>query len=164
MNKCSIITCFCIQIPWYINKLFIETCIQQIWLWLKDVLWCNKQFSQKSHVKSHIESVHNGVKFSCSHCNQQYSQQSGLNKHIKSNHEGFRYECKYCEYQATDRRYLKNHIQLKHEGNRYACNMCDQQFSFKNALIKHMQSTHDICMKSSKYTFEWVKHVKSSIY
>ena len=115
---------------------------------------CNKQFSQKSHVKSHIESVHNGVKYSCSHCNQQYSQQSGLNIHIKSKHEGFRYACKYCEYQATDSRYLKNHIQLKHEGNRYACNMCDQQFSFKNALIKHMQSTHDICMKSSKYTFE----------
>ena len=49
---------------------------------------CDKQYTDRSHLRRHFQSIHEGVKYACNQCNQQYSQQSDLTTHIQSKHEG----------------------------------------------------------------------------
>ena len=46
-------------------------------------------------------------------------------KHIQSKHEGVRYSCNKCEYKATQRGSLKIHIEAKHEEPHYSCDKCE---------------------------------------
>ena len=48
---------------------------------------CTKKFSQKQHLKKHIQTVHLGEKqHQCPHCNKTFSQSSNLKRHIKTQH------------------------------------------------------------------------------
>jgi len=53
---------------------------------------CDQQFTQQSHLKTHIEYQHEGVKF----------------------HYSFKFDCNQCEYQATRQDNLRTHIKRKH--------------------------------------------------
>ena len=48
---------------------------------------CNKTFTQKSSLKRHISSVHEGIKHKCHLCNKMLSRK-GLLNHIMTVHEG----------------------------------------------------------------------------
>ena len=49
-------------------------------------LKCEKWFSQKQKIKSHIASAHEGVTFSCTFCDRVFSMKTELNRHNKNVH------------------------------------------------------------------------------
>ena len=71
---------------------------------------CDYKATQKSNLKTHIESTHEGVKFQCNQCDYKATKQSNLKMHIESVHKGVKYPCCQCDYKATKQSNLKNHI------------------------------------------------------
>ena len=60
---------------------------------------CSFKCSQKSKLKVHIQSIHEGVKYPCSQCEHKASGKSNLTAHIRSIHSGVKYEFSniFCE-------------------------------------------------------------------
>ena len=96
---------------------------------------CEKTFSDKFSLRSHISSVHLGLKpHKCKECDYASSTRSDLNKHRKSVHSGImpvpkrpkakkpkkEWACKLCPYTATTNRDLREHVRAAHpkESNR----------------------------------------------
>ena len=66
-----------------------------------------------------------------------------LKTHIESVHEKIKYSCNQCDYQATQKGNLKTHIETVHEKVKYPCNQCGHQFSQQGYLKRHIQSVHE---------------------
>ena len=49
-------------------------------------------------------------------CDYVATKSSHLKTHIRSKHEGVRYPCSHCEFAATQEGVLKRHIENKHKG------------------------------------------------
>merc|ERR1739838_51440 len=62
---------------------------------------CHKTYCDRSKLRRHWQSIHEGVKYACDQCDYQGSQQSNLTVHIQSKHEGIKYACDQCDYQAN---------------------------------------------------------------
>ena len=54
-----------------------------------------------------------------------------IKTHQESKHEGLRYSCNQCDYQAMEPRSLKRHQQYKHEGVGYLCQLREQPRLFE---------------------------------
>ena len=65
-------------------------------------------------LKTHIESVHEGVRYSCRQCDYKATFAGALNRHVESIHEGVRFPCDQCDYKATQKTDLKRHRKSKH--------------------------------------------------
>ena len=104
---------------------------------------CQSQFKNKSCLRRHLRSKHEGVKYTCSQCEYQAMRQEYLKTHIQVIHEGVKYPCNHCEYQATDKSNLSKHIKSKHEGVKYSCEYCDLQYTELSTLKKHIKSKHE---------------------
>ena len=98
----------------------------------------DNQFTQKSHLTTHIQSKHEGIKNVCDQCDYRATQKSHLITHIQSKHEGIRYACDQCNFQAKHQSHLTTHIQSKHEGIKYECDQCDYQATLKCNLTTHI--------------------------
>ena len=92
--------------------------------------------------KERRREVVNG-KFKCHQCDKSYAHGSHLTSHIQSKHEGIKYACDQCDHQATQQTNLITHIKSKHEGIKYACDKCEYQANFQSNLIHHIQSKHE---------------------
>ena len=71
---------------------------------------CDYKNVNRSNLKRHVESVHEGKRHPCSHCDYQATQLGHLKRHIKSSHEGIKYSCSHCDYQATQNNNLRLHV------------------------------------------------------
>ena len=67
---------------------------------------------------------------------------SHLKAHMKSEHEGVRYSCNECDYQAMTKGVLNKHQQRKHEGLRFLCMECGKQLYSAFTLKKHQEIRH----------------------
>ena len=76
---------------------------------------CEGQFKSKSHLKRHIQSMHEGIKYACNQCDLKFSQKCSLYPHIKSKHEGVKYVCNQCDQQFTQQSNLSRHVKLMHK-------------------------------------------------
>ena len=47
---------------------------------------CDKAYNCGSHLKAHIQTVHEGVKYACNQCDKQFSQQSQAISHVQNKH------------------------------------------------------------------------------
>ena len=104
---------------------------------------CEKSYKRKDFLKSHQESVHEGVRYFCDQCGYSYHYQSDLKKHKKSVHEGLRYSCNRCDYQAKQQNHLKAHKESAHEGVRYFCDQCEYNATTRCQIKKHKISFHE---------------------
>ena len=52
------------------------------------------------------------MSFSCEKCDHQYNDKNALKYHIQSKHEGKRYSCEKSEYEAGNPQYLKEHTKI----------------------------------------------------
>ena len=79
---------------------------------------CQKPFSQSHHLKTHIRSVHEGVrKHKCDYCSRAFSQSSNLKTHIKRVHKIVdKLKCDHCEKKFVQESHLKSHITRIHLG------------------------------------------------
>ena len=110
---------------------------------------CDKAYSTKAHLKSHIHSAHEGLKYICNQCEKQYTEQNSLTKHVKSAHYGVRYTCDQCDQQFTRQDSVTTHIRIVHEGVKYECNQCSYQVTDTRKLTNHIKSVHEMKMKYS---------------
>ena len=67
------------------------------------------------------------MQYACDQCNFQASQKSNLKTHINSKHEGVKYVCDQCDYQAMQQGNLKKHITSKHKGKRSQRQVWDRE-------------------------------------
>jgi len=79
---------------------------------------CQKPFSQSHHLKTHIRSVHEGVrKHKCDYSEKKFSQSSNLKTHIKRVHKIVdKLKCDHCEKKFVQESHLKSHITRIHLG------------------------------------------------
>ena len=56
------------------------------------------------------------VKYPCNKCEYEATQKSSLKNHIQSKHEGVWYDCNQCDYKAKQLGILTTHVKLKHSG------------------------------------------------
>ena len=92
----------------------------------------------KSHVLSHINSQHIGLKpFKCSYCSFRTAHKQSLDTHLKR-HTGIRpYKCQFCLWSATESGQLTIH-QRKHTGERpFQCEFCPFKAASKSAISEH---------------------------
>ena len=73
----------------------------------------------KDCLKTHVNSVHDGVKpFECIICNEKFTQRQNLKRHTESVHEKKKpYKCDLCERDFTQKLHLKKHMNRVHEGH-----------------------------------------------
>ena len=69
----------------------------------------------KSGLKLHIRSIHQGQKFKCEECSMFFSQKGNMENHVLSVHKGIKHKCSDCEAEYTQKWALKNHIKKVHE-------------------------------------------------
>ena len=123
----------------------------------------------KSSLSTHINNVHKRIKHKCFHCEKEFSQKQNLNSHIKSIHENKKkmYPCSLCDYQATTSSTLKTHIKSVHQGIKERCQICGKivlQWCLADHIrLKHKESKTypcDDCKKEYKSILALKHHYK----
>ena len=104
---------------------------------------CSKKFNSSTILRTHVKSIHEGIRHSCPHCGDKFKQGGTLSNHIKVVHEGIKYTCDQCGIKVTTRTSLRIHIESVHEGVKYDCNLCDQKFSRKKSIEVHRLAVHE---------------------
>ena len=102
---------------------------------------CNKHFSRKAYIESHISrhlTVHARPRHKCNVCDKDFSQKWYLNNH-KLSHEGNSlYLCGICGQHSVSMSALKGHVQLHVNEKPHVCSLCQKSFARKGYLKRHM--------------------------
>ena len=82
-------------------------------------LGCLFKTKDKSHMKSHNEAKHMGVRFDCSFCQYQTPYKKSLRRHIETRHTigeatPFAWPCDLCQFKGLDELELRSHTKVKH--------------------------------------------------
>ena len=110
---------------------------------------CNKKFSLKSNLTTHIEIVHEGIKpFQCVVCKKDFSQKTKLKQHFKHHHPDIplpdikkKFPCSKCFESFSTEIKLEAH-EKKHESNIF-CDICNIVFTRTNDVKKHKENFHE---------------------
>ena len=87
-------------------------------------------------------SLDNNKKHACEQCDYKSKQKVKLITHVQAVHEGIKFPCTYCNYKATQLSNLKTHIKAKHLGVKFPCTQCDYKGSSSSTLYFHVRSKH----------------------
>ena len=105
--------------------------------------FCSKELQTKKGLRLHLESKHGTNDFAkCEKCDFKTAIVKNLFNHVQSVHEGVRYSCEQCDFKATTKGNLTVHTRTKHEGRRYSCDQCDHSVTSFNNLTNHKKSKH----------------------
>lgn len=103
---------------------------------------CLRRFSEKSHVKRHISSVHEKSRaFKCDKCDFSCSRKDNLQKHISETHKKPRFSCELCDFSTARRSTLEDHVSRVHEDPN-KCRQCGQAYQTDKDLQEHIRSKH----------------------
>jgi len=119
--------------------------------WMIKCRICNKDFSRKEHLATHMR-IHNNIKpFKCEICPAEFADRANLVTH-KRIHTGEKpYQCELCPRRFNNSGSLVSH-RRQHTGERpYQCTYCDKNYSGSTPLKKHI-ITHGIMpIKASRF-------------
>ena len=105
---------------------------------------CSKELQTKKGLRLHLESKHGTNDYAkCEKCDFKTAIVKTLFNHIQSVHEGIRYSCQQCSFKATTKGNLTVHTRIKHEGRRYNCDQCDHSVTSFDNLTNHKKSKHE---------------------
>ncbi|XP_035677325.1 zinc finger protein 782-like [Branchiostoma floridae] len=101
---------------------------------------CSKQFSQPSHLKSHMRAHTVDKPYMCEECSRRFSQLVNLKTHMRTHTGEKPYRCEECSRQFSQLGNLKSHMRT-HTGEKpYRCEECSRQFSHLIGLKTHMRT------------------------
>ena len=109
---------------------------------------CEKSYERRSHLKRHFESVHLGQKITFDLCNKQFSCKDSLASHLKSKHQSKKnyFKCTQCDKQFTSISSLRMHIESVHDlsenGLIITCKECHKKFFYKQNFTTHVKNFH----------------------
>ena len=104
---------------------------------------CDYKAVRGTNLLHHIQSVHEGIRYSCDECSFQATTQGNVNVHKKIKHQGLRYRCDQCDHSVTSYNNLLKHKKSKHEGAQYSCKICDYKVKTEETLLNHMRNIHE---------------------
>ena len=104
---------------------------------------CEKTFTRKDCMATHVKIAHEGLRFSCSKCDKEFTSFCSLNEHVAWRHENIRKQCKHCEKTFSCTLTLKKHVKSIHEGRRYPCSSCEKSYNYWGGLWRHKISVHE---------------------
>ena len=101
-------------------------------------------------MKKHIAPQHEGLSFKCDQCDREFTEKYRLQSHIDYVHNNIKQKCEFCDKTYGGDQYgynMKKHILQCHstdtDGNAIKCPQCDKKFFAKDYLAKHIRSVHE---------------------
>ena len=108
---------------------------------------CNKSFSQKSYLNTHIRIIHNGERtFKCDLCEKTFARKNTLEAHYASHSTDKPYQCKFCDKSFKSASYLAKHNKIHFSREKFECRKCKKIFSDGRYFKKHEK---EVCGLSS---------------
>ena len=109
---------------------------------------CQKVFSKRTLLKSHLGSVHVGKNYQCNICSKTFTSSENFRFHKMNVHdhekEKDKFECNQCGKQFYRRILLKLHSQVhSKERIRYGCDICEKTYFHESHLKDHISSIHN---------------------
>ena len=113
-----------------------------------------KYFGRASHLKTHTDSVHLGIKTAgCSQCGKSFTDKKNLRMHIKIHHTNEKpHQCSACNKAFADLHMMEKHEQIYSEVKQYHCEKHDkftcescQKGLVKNAFLKRHYEQFTSC-------------------
>lgn len=112
--------------------------------------YCPSQFSYKSNIWNHIQTVHNKDNIKCNKCDYVGKSKRVVEKHAKMIHER-NFSCRACDFTSGYMHMVKKHERYKHQGirtpaqmnNSVNCDLCSKTFKGKSNLTYHKQRIHE---------------------
>ena len=137
------------------------------------LLFCNQcdySARRNEELKSHSQSVHEGIVYPCEQCSYVSKRNKDLKIHIMSKHTTIFFSCdeEQCSYETFSRKLLKEHFGSKHEGIvKYKCEYMNCSFltKRKGSLGEHEHFVHESgrcrrCQLSFKDRSELREHMQ----
>ena len=105
---------------------------------------CDYTSYQQKTLKSHVDFVHNNIKFPCEICGKPFANVQVLNDHVMKIHERIQmFACDQCEYKAVAKDSIQKHILAKHEKVELSCDQCDKKYCYDTQLKRHKKAVHE---------------------
>ncbi|XP_049776069.1 uncharacterized protein LOC126163165 [Schistocerca cancellata] len=105
---------------------------------------CNKKFSSRSNVSSHLKAVHFGERpFVCEQCGHSFTSKGILQEHLTIHSDETPFRCTKCKKSFKTKYRLKIHMDT-HRETPYQCPMCPHQLSTRRTLRTHLLIHKDI--------------------
>ena len=106
---------------------------------------CDETYMSMRDLKSHISSIHEGIKFYCPLCKEEFTQKYGLDHHVRRFHYGVKpFSCKICDKSFSEHSRINRHIRTVHEGKTlYQCSICNTKFTENGSLKRHISVVHE---------------------
>jgi hypothetical protein len=85
----------------------------------------------------------------CNHCSYTSNHSGHVKRHVMSVHDKVRFPCPSCEHQSTTIYHLKRHIAARHESTvpRLSCELCAYNCVKRDNLKKHIEKVHGLTLK-----------------
>jgi len=129
---------------------------------------CNKKWSSKSGMKSHIRTTHlNLISYQCEECVYVSKYRHALKAHVLAVHEGVTHTCEFCGYEAKYKTNILSHIKFVHKKvEKLQCHLCEYQAPKKYLLDYHIQGMHEktaLQCDQCSFTTTWGNALKKHV-
>lgn len=107
--------------------------------------FCDKSFRHKNDIDNHERKHTGEKPYKCHYegCERAFSIKSGLQTHIKVVHQNFRFQCDECEAEFSSSVARRNHKLVKHSTERaFSCGDCGKCFATNSFLLQHRRNVH----------------------
>ncbi|GJQ84895.1 hypothetical protein Trydic_g5726, partial [Trypoxylus dichotomus] len=112
--------------------------------------YCEKGFSQKSHLVVHARGHTKDKPYKCDFCGKTFGQRSVLNSHINIHLGEKPFKCTLCPYACRQSYrltvHMKQHLKPLEERRPNECCYCSRSFSTEAALESHLTNVHFVCL------------------
>ena len=112
---------------------------------------CQKEFTKKSNLQTHVENVHEKKRHKCAQCEKDFASRGGLRDHKLTKHEGKKRkinkkQCPHCKKSFNTGSPYSNHL-LTHESLKpFLCPFCSSYAAKQLSNLKqHIDSIHFKC-------------------
>ena len=95
--------------------------------------------SEEAEGAEEVDTSKQQQNFPCDICDRQFSSKAMLLTHIRVHIEEKPFKCKTCDYESTSKGNLKSHISTVHD-KPHKCDICGKSFAYKNSLLYHINS------------------------